>query len=77
MALLKDTKLTERLDLQFRAEFYNLFNHAQFITPSGLVSYSCTTVTNTATCSQSASNFGQITTAASPRIGQLSLKLNF
>ena len=32
MALLKDTKLTETLDLQFRAEFFNIFNHTQFQT---------------------------------------------
>jgi hypothetical protein len=76
-AVLKNTQLTERLNLQFRAELFNIFNHAQFITPSGLVSYSCSTATNTSTCSQTAGNFGQITSAAAPRIGQLSLKLNF
>ena len=26
-ALLKTTKLSEKVSLQFRAEFYNLFNH--------------------------------------------------
>jgi hypothetical protein len=76
-AVLKNTQLTERLNLQFRAELFNIFNHAEFITPSGLVSYSCSTATNTSTCSQTAGNFGQITSAAAPRIGQLSLKLNF
>jgi hypothetical protein len=34
-ALLKDTTVTERLRLQFRAEFFNVFNHAQFLTPDG------------------------------------------
>ncbi|MGC2768850.1 MAG: TonB-dependent receptor [Candidatus Acidiferrum sp.] len=33
MAAIKDTALTEKLKLQFRAEFYNLFNHAQFNQP--------------------------------------------
>jgi Carboxypeptidase regulatory-like domain/TonB dependent receptor/TonB-dependent Receptor Plug Domain len=33
MAAIKDTSLTERWKLQFRAEFYNLFNHAQFNQP--------------------------------------------
>jgi hypothetical protein len=61
-ALLKNTLLTERLDLQFRAEFYNIFNHAQFLTPSGLMP---------------AASFGQVPGARDPRIGQLSLKLNF
>jgi len=76
-AVTKNTQLTERFNLQFRAELFNIFNHAQFITPSGLVSYNCTNVMETSTCSQSAGNFGQVTAAAAPRIGQLSLKLNF
>jgi hypothetical protein len=61
MALLKSTQLTEQLSLQFRAEFYNVFNHAQFLTPNGIM-------TNT---------MGQVPGARDPRIGQLSLKLNF
>ncbi len=35
IALIKATKLTERLTLQFRTEFYNAFNHAQFSDPGG------------------------------------------
>ena len=61
-ALLKNTLLTERLDLQFRLEFYNIFNHAQFLTPSGIMP---------------TASFGQVPGARDPRIGQLSLKLNF
>jgi len=61
-ALQKDTKLTERVDLQFRAELFNVFNHTQFVSPAmGILS----------------SAFGQVTAAAPPRLGQLSLKLNF
>jgi outer membrane receptor protein involved in Fe transport len=37
MALLKDTKLTERVSLQFRAEFFNLANHSNYRNPSGAV----------------------------------------
>ena len=61
-ALLKNTFLTERVDLQFRLEFYNIFNHAQFLTPSGIMP---------------AASFGQVPGARDPRIGQVSLKLNF
>jgi hypothetical protein len=71
MALHKDTALTERVNLEFRAEWFNVFNHTQFIAPSSIGL--CGGVAN---CS-AVSSFGQITLAAPPRIGQLSLKLNF
>ncbi len=35
ISLLKNTKLTERVNMQFRADFYNAFNHAQFSDPGG------------------------------------------
>jgi hypothetical protein len=34
-ALLKGTKIRENLNLQFRAEFFNIFNHANYGLPSG------------------------------------------
>jgi hypothetical protein len=77
MALIKNTFLTERLNLQFRAEFYNIGNHAQFLTPSGLVAYTCAVPTVTSSCVQKASSFGQVSATQPARIGQLSLKLNF
>ncbi len=81
-AVLKNTQLTERLNLQFRAELFNVFNHAQFLNPSGLVSYNCPTPltispTGCTQTSSTLSTFGVVTAAQSPRIGQLSLKLNF
>jgi hypothetical protein len=33
----KDTHLTERLNLQLRAEFFNIFNHPQFALPGGFI----------------------------------------
>jgi carboxypeptidase family protein len=36
-SLTKDTKLTERLNLQLRAEFFNIFNHPQFALPGGVI----------------------------------------
>ena len=49
-------------NLQFRAEFFNIFNHTN---PNG---------PNT---NFGAGTFGQITSAADPRIGEVALKLNF
>ena len=34
-AILKDTKIREQLRLQFRAEFFNLFNHSNYTLPGG------------------------------------------
>ncbi|MGH9396052.1 MAG: TonB-dependent receptor domain-containing protein, partial [Terriglobia bacterium] len=35
MGLIKDTRISERFSTQFRAEFFNTWNHAQFGRPSG------------------------------------------
>jgi hypothetical protein len=32
-SLFKDTQITERVNLQLRAEFFNLFNHPNFANP--------------------------------------------
>jgi carboxypeptidase family protein len=61
-ALTKDTRINERFNLQFRGEFFNLFNHAQFLTPGGILG---------------SASFGLVTATLPGRIGQLSLKLNF
>jgi hypothetical protein len=62
VGLLKNNKVTEQISLQFRAEFFNLFNKVNFSGPS----------TNA-----SSASFGQITSAGDPRILQLAMKLQF
>jgi hypothetical protein len=41
-SLLKDTRITEKLGLQFRAEFFNILNRANFNTPNLIVFTSAT-----------------------------------
>jgi hypothetical protein len=65
MALLKNTQITESVQLQFRAEAFNVFNHAQFNNPSANFNDS------------GAGGFGYVTSARDPRIMQLALKLLF
>jgi len=63
LSLTKDVRLTESKSLQFRAEFFNAWNHAQFGSPQGQISNNPT--------------FGVITGANSPRIGQVAMKFFF
>lgn len=66
-ALLKDTKLTETKTLQFRAEAFNLFNHAQF-SAGGSSNFGVV----------GAPGFGIISaTYGQPRVLQIALKLLF
>ncbi len=62
LALLKDLRLTESMSFQFRAEFFNVFNHAQFLNPIGNID---------------STSFGDVTGAANPRIGQFAVKFLF
>jgi hypothetical protein len=55
----KDFRITEARSFEFRAEFFNIFNHAQFNNPTGDIS---------------SGNFGNVTSARAMRIGQLSGK---
>jgi Carboxypeptidase regulatory-like domain len=57
--MLKRTRLTERFSFDLRFEFFNIFNHAQFINPDGNISDS---------------SFGTVSKARDPRIGQVSAK---
>jgi hypothetical protein len=80
-AVTKDFKVAEPLHAQFRAEFFNLFNRANFGCGGGdfspLIqgnwndSDGCGDPVNTAT----AGNFGQLTTAGDGRVIQFALKL--
>ena len=68
LSVLKNTALTERVDLQFRAEFFNALNHTNLGVPNSIV-FSGTSVSPSA---------GLITTTATTsRQIQLGLKLIF
>jgi Carboxypeptidase regulatory-like domain len=60
---IKHFRLTEAMNMDFRAEFFNIFNHPQFFTPGQDVD---------------SSDFGRITrTVNNPRLIQFALKLTF
>jgi len=61
-SLRKITAITERVNTEFRAEFFNAANHANFSTPNRNLGDG---------------NFGRVTDTADPRIIQFALKLMF
>lgn len=65
MALLKKLPLTESKTLELRLEAFNIFNHAHFYGPAS--------VNGTI----NSSSFGQVVSAASPRLMQAAIKFNF
>jgi hypothetical protein len=63
LSLFKDTSIGERIRSEFRAEFFNVFNHSQFYNPDGNIS--------------DGANFGKVVRARDPRLIQFALKLMF
>ncbi len=61
-SMIKNTALAERITLQFRAEVFNLLNHANFGLPDNFIG---------------SPTFGQVVSADNPRRIQLGLKLLF
>jgi hypothetical protein len=61
-SVLKNIPVTEHRRLQYRAEFFNLFNHALLGNPGTTLG---------------SPSFGRITSAGDPRILQMALKLYF
>ncbi|MEO8129776.1 MAG: carboxypeptidase-like regulatory domain-containing protein, partial [Bryobacteraceae bacterium] len=62
MGLYKDFAFTEKRRLQFRSEFFNVFNHTNFGNPTTTVG---------------SGNYGRITSALDGRIIELSLRFHF
>jgi len=63
LALHKNTPVTERTRIEFRAEFFNIANHAQFVAPDGNIS--------------DGPDFGRVKRARDPRLIQFAVKLFF
>jgi len=62
LVIAKLTPITEKLNTEFRAEFYNTWNHTQFENPDG---------------NFSDSTFGQVLKARDPRVMQFAIKFLF
>jgi hypothetical protein len=62
VSLYKRTSITERVSLDIRVEFFNVFNHVQFAGPTG---------------DFASASFGYVSGAGAPRIGQVAAKIYF
>ena len=62
LGIAKAFKINEQAVVQFQANFFNVFNHPNFMLPTG--------DTNNP-------NFGKSTAAFAPRVGQLALRFDF
>ena len=69
-SIFKNFRIKERLNIQFRAEAYNIFNHTNFNAVDTTIQYNAAGV-NTRTST------ANITSARDPRIMQLALRINF
>ncbi len=64
MSFMKETRLSERWNMEFRGDVFNIWNHAQFYSVDGDVS-------------NTGSTFGQVQHVRDPRLVQFSLKFRF
>jgi len=70
LGLLKNIRFSERINLQMRAEAFNLFNHTNFVGPGGSGAGGIDTGLGSGT-------FGQALSAHIPRLMQFSAKMYF
>ena len=70
LGIIQRTPITENVNIEFRAEAFNVFNHTNFFIPVD-------TTTNMVRQNINSTTFGQITETFDPRILQFAIKLNF
>lgn len=73
----KTTPLGEQANIEFRAEFFNLLNRANFNLPDRVFVPSCLAFAGDTSCRNINPNFGQVSSAKSARVIQFGLKVTF
>jgi hypothetical protein len=78
-SIFKNFKLTEGWKLQFRADFFNAFNHGQYIpgSPNAVIPIATTGVTDINTVGRASFNKPDEVFSSNPRVIQMALRLNF
>ena len=73
----KTVQFYERLHAEFRAEFFNIFNHAQFLNPDGNISDANFNPDGLTVNTQPPGSFGRVLHTREPRQIQFALKFSF
>jgi len=77
LAFSKTTDITEKVKFEFRAEFFNIFNHANFTNPGVINNGDNVFSSGAGGNNPNSGQFGQITATYDPRIIQLAARLSF
>lgn len=77
ISLARKFPITERLNLQFRADAFNVLNHPNFLNPGALVQYGPFFLSATSMLNQGLGGLNPLFQEGGPRSLQLSLKLSF
>jgi hypothetical protein len=77
MSLQKGIPIGETVHAEFRAEFFNIFNHSQFLNPDGNISDATFNSDGVTVNTQTPGNFGRVLHTREPRQIQFALKFSF
>ena len=77
MSVQKTMQFRESLHAEFRAEFFNIFNHSQFLNPDGNISDAAFNSDGVTVNTQNPGNFGRVLHTREPRQIQFALKFSF
>jgi hypothetical protein len=77
LSIARKFRLTEKLNLQFRADAFNVFNHPNFTNPDGLIELGPTDLQSGMMLNRGLGGLNPLFQEGGPRSLQLSLKLTF
>jgi hypothetical protein len=73
----KITNVGEKMRIEFRAEFFNLFNHTQFLNPDGNITDANFLDDSVTVDPNNPGDFGRVKHTRDPRQMQFALKFSF
>ncbi|MEK7831381.1 MAG: hypothetical protein AAB401_09875, partial [Acidobacteriota bacterium] len=78
-SIFKNFALTENKKIQFRVDFFNAFNHAQYIpgSPNAVIPIATTGVSDVNTVGRNSFNKPDEVFSSNPRVIQLAFRFNF